>query len=408
MLRLVLVAALVARSLATFGPGYGFHDVLGGLGSAGVVVDGGLVSAGLHVGSGLGSVVVPGVGGVVGGGVLDLGGLLSAGDVGQAIELVQTRYSGISSPAAVQIIRLAVSQPPAAILPRIHFRTVPSLGRRLVYLRRLIAALPPPIALQSYLPSVEAQLGALGLHVPRAALVDPLWLTDFRVAGSLLAPISPPVFSKFFVNRVLNVHRGLPSHAVPVIPSLHVIDSRLGGLDLGGLRTVFRSIVLAGGGLSGAGEAIAPVISRIGLPRLLQPAVTLGGLADYLHVQHVPVRAFVRHIKVYRAPQITRLVRPIQIQPIVGRLSFVSAPLIRRDILPTLALRYLSLPPILQSSLNFDRIVPGYFGSSLIPGGHSLSRGFVSGLLNGFDSYIHGLLNDYDGSLWGEGMCYGK
>ncbi|XP_037074597.1 uncharacterized protein LOC119095851 [Pollicipes pollicipes] len=380
----LLLASLGATSLATFhsgvvsrlGVGYGHGYGFGGGVSAGL----------LHQ--------------------LSLGGVLPVDALRPALQLVQHRYAGISQAASAQIIRLAVTRPPALLLRRIRVPAVPALSGRLGYLRSLLTALAPSFSTPVYTGGLVSHLGQLGINVPASALIDPLALTDFRVASSLLAPVSVPAFSSFFTDRVLGFspHSGYSS--VPVIPSADVIVSRLGDIAFNQIHGVFRPVVAATGSLAaGVGSVIAPALSHIGLPSLLRPAVVLGGLADYLRVQHVPVSRFVRQIRTIRAPGIIGLINPISVAPIARRLSFVPATVIGRDILPTLALRYRTLPRILQSNLNFNEILPGYFGSSLVPAGHVLDRGFVSGLLSGFDGFIHSRLKGYRGSLWKRGLC---
>lgn len=332
-----------------------------------------------------------------------LGGVLLPQHVSPAIRLVQARYVGISQPAAVDIVRLVVQRPSPILLQQVQLTAVPVIRQRLSYLETVLDRLPVPVFSGGlYSGGLLNYVHGLGLGVSSSSLVDPLALIDARLATSLVAPVSVPAFTSFVGSQLLHAGSGLS-----VFPGLNTIYSRLSSLQLNPLPIGFQRLSLGGLATSPSSavyNTVQPALTRLGLTGLVRPHTVVGGLVDYLHGQQLPATQFVSGISSVSLPSITRLVASVQLTSVTSHLSFLPVSVIRRDVIPLLALRYYALPRLIRRNFSFQTVVPRYLSTLDLGGYSSFNRGFISHCLSGFDSYIGSLAKGYHGSLWDDAI----
>ena len=334
-----------------------------------------------------------------------LDGILLPADVGPAVRLVRVRYGRLSEPAAVDVLRILLERPHRRLLRAAGLQAVPAVGQRLGFLRIVLDALPPVFYASGYRSGVLSYLQSLGLSVSRAALLEPLALVDARLVCSLLQPVSVATFVNFFGSQVLQVNVGAPIASLPALPT---IFSRLTALRLNPVPLGFQRISLQigdiGGGAIGAPlpavSALQPALSQLGLVDLVRPNTIYSGLAAYLSQQGLAVPRFVSGLSQLQIPPLPSLVDRLQLRPLLPRLRFLPAAVIRRDLVPLLAVRFYTLPRRLIRTLSVTQVITGYLGTLQVSSQATLTADYVVTLLTGFDTYIHAQAKGFRGRLW--------
>ncbi|KAF0293525.1 hypothetical protein FJT64_000859 [Amphibalanus amphitrite] len=333
--------------------------------------------------------------------VSPLQGVLLPGDVVPAVSLIRTRYGRLSRPAAIDIIRIILERPHVRLLRAVQLRQVPTIGRRLGFLRTLLGALPPVFYSDGYTSGLLAYLQQLGVSASAGALREPLALVDARLACSLLTPVSVPTFLDFFGSRVLRLGGGASLRGLPPLQTFYsrLVDLRLTPVPLG-----FQRIVLRTGRAGLSVNPLAPALSQLGLTGLVRPNIIYGGLETYLSQQGLPVSRFVRGLSQLRIPSLPSLTEQVAVGPLLPRLQFLPVRVIRRDVVPLLVVRFYTLPRRLIRVLDLSELITGYLSTLQFTERVTLRPQYIVTLLTGFDEYIHSRAKGFRGRLWCRGI----
>ncbi|XP_037076618.1 uncharacterized protein LOC119097754 [Pollicipes pollicipes] len=322
---------------------------------------------------------------------------------------IRLRYPGITDSTASYIAYYILNYPSRLILPHLRLQNI-VYGRPVpvqywvTYITSLIDLLPPVFYQGTYGSHLSTYVNQYYPGVVNSGLyLSHLALCDIYFANHLLAPISWNAFRGFYGQYVLHHGHG------NAFPALGVIASRLNGYNYG-VDRYFRRISLPSL-LHGKNHIQFPTLPVFRPSSLVYQRITQRGVHRYVN-SYYPYgwSRYINRLRSYKFPTTTTISTSSSYFSGLPHLSFLTSPVIQRDLISVLRLRFSSYPSgiIYSKRLRFPTFVRGFL-RQWRPRYHSYTPRFVSSCLVAFDSYACHWLRRYhkfshcsSKKLWGK------